>query len=91
MKYELPAGRFWPVAYSLCWGFFVEELTFTATIISALLYLSYGISRVLSVVIDGKPAAGLVIVAGLEIIIGLVCAFALAKYREHKDIPLTSG
>jgi hypothetical protein len=63
-------------------GVFVAKLTFTSLVLSILLYLSYGISRILSITIDGIPAGILVMVAGLEIVIGLVCVFALIKYRE---------
>jgi len=79
-----PGGAILACSILVMLGAFVDALTFTSTIISALLYLSYGISRVLSMAVDGKPAEGLVVVAGLEIVIGLVCAFALAKYREKE-------
>ena len=51
-------------------------------VVSALIYLSYGLSRILSMAMDGMPAEGLVQVAVLEIVTGLVCVFALVKYRE---------
>ena len=63
-------------------GAWVPKLTLTSTIVASMLYLSYGLSRVLSMVIDGMPDPGLVQVAGLEILIGAVCVFALVKYRE---------
>ncbi|MBL4647897.1 MAG: DUF4345 domain-containing protein [Gammaproteobacteria bacterium] len=63
-------------------GIFVRKLTFTSTLISIVIYLSYGLSRVLSMIIDGMPTGELVGAAAIEIIIGLVCVFALLKYRE---------
>lgn len=67
-------------------GAWVPKLTFTSTTVAALLYLSYGLSRVLSMVVDGMPDPGLVQVAGVEIVIGTVCVFALVRYREiHHD------
>ena len=63
-------------------GAWIQNLTFTSIVVAALLYLSYGLSRVLSMIVDGMPDAGLVQVAGLEIVIGLVCVVALAKYRK---------
>ena len=62
-------------------GAFVSRLTFTSTLVAALLYLSYGLSRILSMAIDGLPAEGLLQAAVLELVIGLVCVFALAGYR----------
>lgn len=65
-------------------GAFVAKLTFTSLVISILLYLSYGISRTLSMLIDGVPAEGLVNAAVLEIIVGLVGVFAYLKYRGEE-------
>jgi hypothetical protein len=62
-------------------GAFVAKLTFTSTVISIMIYLSYGISRILSMAIDGMPAEVLVMATVVEIIIGLVSLFALLKYR----------
>lgn len=66
-------------------GAFVAKLTFTSAVVSTLVYLSYGLSRILSMAIDGMPAEGLVQAAFLEIVIGLVCVFALAKYRDLRS------
>ena len=61
-------------------GAFVEKLAFTAVVVSTLLYLSYGLSRVMSMAIDGMPVESLVQAAAIEIVTGLVCIFALVKY-----------
>ena len=66
-------------------GAFVDKLTFTAIVVSTLLYLSYGLSRVMSIMIDGMPAEGFVQAAVLEIAVGLVCFFALIKYRGQEQ------
>ena len=62
-------------------GAFIKDMTFTALVVSTLLYLSYGFTRVLSMIIDVIPAVGLVQSAALEIAIGLVCAVLLVKYK----------
>jgi len=68
-------------------GAFIDKLTFTAVVVSTLLFLSYGLSRVMSIAIDGMPIEGLVQAAALEIIIGLACAFVLIKYRgKQKEL-----
>ena len=54
----------------------------TILFVSALVFLSYGLSRILSIVIDGMPVEGLVQAAGLEVAIGLACVFVLVKYRD---------
>ena len=64
-------------------GAFVAKLTFTSAVISTLVYLSYGASRIMSIAIDGLPVDALVQAMALEIIIGLVGVFALIKYKEN--------
>jgi hypothetical protein len=65
-------------------GSFLASLTYTSVVVAALLYLSYGASRILSFAIDGMPSEGLVQAAALEIFIGVVCLFALLRYRENR-------
>lgn len=62
-------------------GSFIPGIKFTAIVLSALLYLAYGLSRVFSFIIDGIPSEGLVLAAGLEVFIGLGCIWIYFKYR----------
>jgi hypothetical protein len=77
-----PGGALLASGILIMSGAFVSKLTFTSAVVATLLYLPYGLSRILSMTIDGIPAEGLVQAAGLEMAIGLICVFALAKYRE---------
>lgn len=63
-------------------GAFRTHLTMTAAVASTLLYLAYGMSRILSMFVDGAPDDSLVLIAGLEIAWGLACALALVSYRD---------
>ncbi len=65
-------------------GAFVEKLTFSALLLATVLYLAYGVSRIISIALDGMPANGLVAVAVLELAVGLVCARALLMYGKSK-------
>ena len=67
-------------------GAFVAKLTFSSVVVSSLLYLSYGSSRILSMAVDGMPAQGLVQVAVLELVIGLVCVFVYANSRRYLHV-----
>lgn len=89
-EYRSPGGALLAGGILVVLGAFVARLTFTSTVLATLFYLSYGFARLFSIAVDGQPAEGLVIVAVLEIMIGLVCAFALARYRED-DAALTSA
>ncbi len=79
-----PGGALLASGILVMLGAFVTQLTFTSVVVSALIYLSYGISRILSLAIDGMPAEGLVQATVLEIIIGLLGVFALLRYREDQ-------
>ena len=69
-------------------GAFVDKMAFTAAVVSTLLYLSYGLSRIISIAIDGMPVEGLLQATVLEIVIGLACIFALIQYSEKQKEPI---
>lgn len=77
-----PGGALLVCGLLITSGAFLAELAFTSAVLSALLYLSYGLARILSMSFDGIPAEGLVQATVLELTIGLICMFALLKYRE---------
>jgi len=66
----------------ILFGAFNRRLSFTATIAAMVLYLGFGLARLLSFALDGNP--GEMVVTGMigEFVFGAVAAFALLKYRE---------
>lgn len=50
----------------------------TALGLAAMIYVSYAISRLASMALDGSPATGLVQAAALEGVIGLACVLVLS-------------
>ena len=64
-------------------GAFVVSLRFSAAILATLLYLSYSLSRGVSIMIDGMPSLELVQIAVFELVVGLACAFVLLKYKQR--------
>jgi len=84
-----PGGALLASGILIMSGAFVANLTFTSAVVSVLVFLSYGVSRILSMVIDGVPAEGLVQAAGLEIVIGLACVFVLIKYRDRHSVRMS--
>lgn len=71
-------------------GAFIVKLTFTSAVISSLLYLSYGLSRMMSMIIDGMPVDALIQAVILELVIGLVCVVALMKFSIKGAEPFKS-
>ena len=80
-----PGGSLLASGILVMLGAFVDKLAYTSTVVAALAYLSYGLSRILSMAVDGKPATELILVAVLEIIIGLLCVFAFMKYQRTEQ------
>jgi len=62
-------------------GSVISQLTFTAAVVASLVYLSYGLSRLLSMAIDGMPSEMLVGATALEILMGLACVGVLMGLR----------
>ncbi|NTX65548.1 DUF4345 domain-containing protein [Myxococcus sp. CA051A] len=71
------AGALWP------------RMTFTSLVVSTTLYLSYGVSRVLSLVLDGAPAPELVAAMVAELVIGTLCGVLLLGRERANPRPLT--
>lgn len=81
-----PGGALFAMGILIVSGAFVKKITYTAMVISALLFLSYSLSRVIAIAFDGVPVNGLVQATMLESLIGLACAYALLKYRTPDKV-----
>ena len=78
-------GMIFAIGILIISGVFITRLTFTATVISMLLYLTYALSRIFSMSIDGIPVDTLIQALVLEIVIGILSVFAYLKYRFKGD------
>ena len=64
-------------------GAFSQSLAFTATLVSALVYLAYGAARILAMLIDGLPAQTIMVAHFVELFVGVLSLAAFIKYRQH--------
>jgi len=78
-----PGGAMLASGVLIISGAFVPGLTFSATLVSSLMYLAYGLSRILAMAIDGIPAQSFIVVCVLEMAIGLFNLCMLTKYRKN--------
>jgi len=78
---KAPAGLLLAAGLFILGAIFVRSQTDTALWLAALIYLSYGVSRFASMIVDGVPVAGLVQAATLELTVGLACAVVLVIRR----------
>lgn len=63
-------------------GAFVKKLTYTATVVSFLLFLSIGIGRLISILLDGMPSDGLTKATVLEFVLGILGLILFNLYRK---------
>lgn len=69
---KAPAGLLLAAGIFMIIAVFVKSKIDVALSLTTLIFLSYALSRVVSMGLDGVPASGLVWAAGLEAIIGLI-------------------
>lgn len=65
-------------------GAWFRSLEVTAILLSALVYLSYGLSRIFSMYVDGMPAENLLIATFVELAIGALCVICLSLRRRDQ-------
>ncbi len=63
-------------------GAFNQRLSFTSTIAAIVVFLGFGIARVIGIGLDGNPGEGVIKGIIFEFVLGLLAVFALFKYRE---------
>jgi len=78
---KAPAGFLLASGVFMIGAIFIRRQADTALSLAALLYLSYAITRFVSMVFDGVPAEGLIQAAALEGLIGLTCLVLLTIKR----------
>lgn len=77
-----PGGALLALGVLVLAGAFVSRLRYPATMIAATVYVAYGLSRLLSMALDGMPAPGIVVAAGIEITIGATSVVLLTRTRQ---------
>jgi len=67
-------------------GAFSAKLRFTSTVLSILVFLSFGFARLLGIAIDGMP--GEMLIQGIigEFVMGSIGVFAFLKYRKKSTL-----
>lgn len=79
---KAPAGALLLAGLVMMVGIFKPEFTVSSLATSAAVYLSYGLSRILSIVVDGVPNSALLSATAIEIAIGAICAMDLMRHRK---------
>jgi hypothetical protein len=80
---KAPAGALLVAGLVMFAGAFRRRFAVVSLTTAAVVYLSYGLSRVTSIAIDGVPHSGMVSAAGVELAIGAICLLTLLQVRHH--------
>jgi len=63
-------------------GIVIKKLTYTSTLLTILVYYSYGIGRVISILVDGMPSKEIIQATIVEFIVGSIALLCWLKYRN---------
>lgn len=63
-------------------GAFIQKLSYTSTIVSIVIFLAFGIARLIGFAMDGNPGEALIQGIIFEFVFGLLGVFSLFKYHE---------
>jgi hypothetical protein len=77
-----PGGALLALGLLMLTGVFVRSFTFASTSTAAAVFLAYGLSRLLSIALDGVPGTGLVVATVVELAVGGACAVALGRSAQ---------
>lgn len=83
-----PGGALLVLGAIVVAGAFVPRLTLPAAMIATAVYLAYGLSRLMSMALDGMPAPGLVLATGLEIALGATTAVLFRRLWRNSGATL---
>ncbi len=79
---KAPAGLLLLAGLLMLVGVFRSEFAILSLATATAVYLSYGLSRISSMAIDGVPHSALVSAAVIEIAIGGICLVDLIRHRK---------
>jgi hypothetical protein len=81
-----PGGALLVAGILMLSGAFISTLTHTSVVLATVFFLSYGFSRVLSILVDGVPTSSLVMATIAEIIIGILGVYILFNFRRRAHV-----
>jgi hypothetical protein len=80
---KAPAGALFAAGLLMLVGVVKLEYAVTSLAVASVIYLSYGLSRLLSIAVDGFPHNALVNAAMLELALGAVCFLGFMRLRMN--------
>lgn len=81
-EYRAPGGMLFASAVFILIAAVRSQFIRAALMLSALVYCSYGVSRLIGIVVDGIPSAALMQAMVIELLIGSLCLMVLLRLRR---------
>ena len=81
-----PGGALLVLGALMLVGVFVRSFTHASASIAAAVYLAYGMSRLVSIGLDGMPGEGLVAAMAIELVIGVATVVTMVRSREPAGV-----
>lgn len=79
---KAPAGLLLLAGLLILVGVFRSDFIISSLTTATVVYLAYGLTRILSMAMDGMPNDGIVGAAAIEIAIGGICLLDLLRHRN---------
>ena len=83
---KAPAGALFLAGLIMFIGVFRSDFAVVSLATATGVYLSYGLARVASFVIDGLPHSGMIGAAGIELVVGTICLLTLLYERQNNAV-----
>ena len=80
-----PGGLLIGCAIVILLGAFRRSITHHALILAAMVYGLFGISRLVSIVLDGLPSSSIIGATAAELIIGTLCVLSLQRFKSNQS------
>lgn len=79
-----PGGLLLAGGAIIFFGAFYSKLTYQSMLLSSLIYLSYGLARLVGIIMDGFPSESLMIAMIAELVIGLLSLFVSIRLSKQR-------
>jgi hypothetical protein len=86
-----PGGALMVLGAMMLIGVFAPAFTLASTAIAATVYLAYGLSRLLSMALDGMPGEGLLTATAFELVLGFACTVVLVRSARRARLEVQAA
>ncbi len=79
-----PAANLAALGLIILAGALYKNLARSAALLGTTVFSAFAVGRIISLVLDGRPSAGVLAALGLEVVLTLLCAWVVVQERRKK-------